>query len=64
MDRLENTVNGLAVKMENGFAHVFARLDVHTVALENIDKRLDDLELQNLPRRVRRLERKVFAKAA
>ena len=40
---------------------VEARLDWKDVALSNIDERLDELELAGLPKRVTRLERKVFA---
>ena len=42
--------------------HLYAFESRITIQIENIGKRLDDIELEFLPRRVRKLERAVFGR--
>lgn len=51
--RLSGKIESLATRMDR----MERKMDNHTLQLDAIDKRLDAVEIEDLPKRVRRLER-------
>jgi hypothetical protein len=64
IDALESDVGGIRSDMKNfekkvdgKFEVVNRKLEIMNIGIDNIDKRLDAVEIENLPRRVTKIER-------
>ena len=65
MDNLENSlsnrIDGLEKRMDGMEQRMEIRFDQLVFQIGAIDKRLDAIEIEELPKRVKRLEKAVFA---
>src|SRR3989344_7970863 len=55
---LKREMNVLRKEMDDGFSRVWRRFDWVDTSLGNLNTRLDDIEIESLPKRVAALERK------